>query len=373
MTSTWIRARLYLLVVSPKRYRRRQRSLAKKKSRLTHLACVRDPDTGQMPRTILAPELFTITDPVARRRLLAFIERIKYVLTIEHRPVYIDFSLTTRMITDGTLLFYAEIDKLIRKGKKRSPDRRRMIRCSYPKDPIVEQVLQQVGIFNVVGKAGRASIEHDTVRHWRGFTGVRLPAGELADSMTESYQESAGSELLTTNLNVGIQEAINNCTRHAYEYDQPDPYSKSAYVHPEPRWWMFTQVKDGMLSVALCDLGIGIPTSLRNAEVDDNKDEDWKIPIIQDFLRIWGKGEADAELIQAAFELGRSKTKKPNRGKGLADIRNVLEEAGAGNLQIYSGTGYYKFDPITRDEKIRNYSDSAPGTLILWTIPNRDE
>lgn len=371
MTSTRICVRHYLLSVSPKRDWRRQRSRVKRKQRRVHLSCIRDPDTGQMPRTIIAPQIFTITDPVARKQLLMFIEKVKSVLTAERRPVYIDFSQTCRMVTDGTLLFYAEIDKLVRKDKNRWSGRRRMIRCSYPKDPIVEQVLQQVGIFEAVGKTGRASIEHDTVKHWRGFTGVRLPVEEQAELMQESYQRSAGSELLTTYLNVGIQEAIINCVRHAYEYPQPDPLSKSAYVHPEPRWWMFTQVKDGMLSVALCDLGIGIPASLRNAE-GDQSNEEWKFSIIQAFLEKWGKDESDAELIQAAFAIGRSKTKKPNRGKGLAEIKKVLEEAGKGNLQIYSGTGYYRFDPVTGEEKTRNYLNSAAGTLILWTIPELD-
>ena len=339
------------------------------------MACVRDEDTGQIPRTIVAPIMFTITGGRERQSLLIFLEKIKHTLLVEKRPVHIDFSFTLKMITDGTLLFYAELDKLARQLKIALPGRSRMIRCSYPEDHVVEQVLQQIGIYKVIGKIGRADIDHENVKHWQAFTGIRLPVAEQAEQMRESYQDSAGSELMTMRLNVGIQEAIINCVKHAYEYPQS---AAKPQFNRESRWWMFTQVKDGKLSVALCDLGIGIPASLRSADTDESKEENWKTAIVKDFLALFGRpveseSQSDALLIQAAFELGRSKTKKPNRGKGLSDIKQVLEKAGEGNLQLYSGRGYYRFEPLGCKESTHNYLEPVSGTLILWTIPDRDD
>lgn len=277
------------------------------------------------------------------------------------------------MIADGTLLFYAEVDKLARRDKIARSGRGKMFRCSYPKDPVVEQVLQQVGIFGTLGKTERADINHDLVKHWRWATGVRVQ-GDKIEMMQEVYQGKMASEVMTRHLNVGIEEAMLNCANHAYHYPRFAKGNKIIVTESDPRWWMFTQEKDKQLSVAFCDLGIGIPTSLRQADTDDGDPGDgWKSPIIKEFLTAIGFLESDARLIQAAFELGRSKTYQSNRGKGLGDIKRVVKESGEGKLSIYSGKGYYRYEPLNDREIVENYHDSVPGTLILWTIPIRGE
>lgn len=317
--------------------------------------------------------MFTLGSIQDRSELLQFLTDLQRTLVIERRPVYIDFSLTTKMVADGTLLFYAMVDKLARKDKIGRPGRSKMFRCSYPKDIVVEQVLQQVGIFGALGKVERADVDHDMVKHWRGFTGVRLQ-GDKIELMQEVYQGKMVSDLMTTYLNIGLQEAMVNCVHHAYEYPQPAEERGIGKVETDPRWWMFGQEKDGKLSIAFCDLGIGIPTSLRQAEGETGKaEDDWRSPIIEEFLSVFGLHGDDGELIQAAFELGRSKTKKSNQGKGLGDIKRVVEEAGEGNLTIHSGKGYYRYEPLGKSEKVHTYYDAVPGTLILWTIPIRDK
>lgn len=129
---------------------------------------------------------------------------------------------------------------------------------------------------------------------------------------------------------------------------------------------MFSQEKGGELSIAFCDLGIGIPASL-------TKGENWEPSLINNILAGLGIAKTDASLIQTAFEIGRSTTEEEHRGKGLQEIREVLARERRGRLTTLSGYGCYEYEAHNGSQKTRNFDQQVLGTLIFWMIPIRDK
>jgi len=76
-------------------------------------------------------------------------------------------------------------------------------------------------------------------------------------------------------------------------------------------------------------------------------------------------------LVQAAVRVGRSRTRASHRGKGLKDVIDVINAAGAGVIRIYSNRGCYLYqmtDSSPREEQ-KNYRHSILGTIIQWSVP----
>lgn len=279
------------------------------------------------------------------------------------RSVVIDFTPTETMFPCGTLFFMAEMDRICRLLNAQG-----VIRCVYPRQLIVEQVLQQVGMMKMLGMRERRlpSAFPENVRHWRYETGKKAD-GAVAEPVLSRYELllAAGklpkdsAESLRSGLYAGIVEAMTNSAQHAYE-------GTLASNRPGgliDGWWMFSQEKDGQLTVAVCDLGIGIPSSLRQESIERSE------PARRKIMAALGLGSTHADLIKTATELPKTRTGERHRGKGLGDVLDVVRRAGAGHLRILSGRGAFRYDGASRKETLRDYPQDILGTFIQWTLP----
>jgi len=149
---------------------------------------------------------------------------------------------------------------------------------------------------------------------------------------------------------------MTNAKQHAYK--PPTDGAEDA-----PRWWMFSQLKDGLLSVSFCDLGMGFRNSLMSSE-------HWAKKLVLGAVARLGKGGTDGHFIRVAFELGKSRTKAPHRGKGLEELKTAIESVG-GRLRILSHKGNYFYSASDGKEEAYDFEDSVPGTVISWTVDVR--
>lgn len=260
------------------------------------------------------------------------------------------------MLTSGTLLFTAELNRLCR-----FIGNNRQITCSYPRNNKVEQVLQQIRIFNLLRKKERLTPSADDVIYWR-FVDGSLAEGEKANAIIEKFTEKISLALAKVLYN-GIVEAMTNCVHHAYVEARDDELSATE----EAGWWMFAQEKSGRLSIVICDLGIGIPNSLPKTH---------EASLVRRTLEALSraakvKGYRDVDFIRAALEIGNSRTRQPGRGYGVAQLRAVVESIKEGSLRIYSNKGCYTYgkqhgNPSERHDE---YGTSIHGTLIEWSVP----
>jgi len=119
---------------------------------------------------------------------------------------------------------------------------------------------------------------------------------------------------------------------------------------------MFSQAKDGYLSVVFCDLGVGIPETLPV-----------KRPWLVRKMESIGLSVSDADCIREAINEGRSQTGIPGRGHGLGNIIDVVENVPKGIAVVLSNRGRY--DSRSGKTTSGNYWDSIQGTLIYWRVP----
>lgn len=261
----------------------------------------------------------------------------------------VDFSLTETIFPSGGLLVYAELDRISRLVK----DRRRL-RCKpAPLGSLADQVLKQVGMYTSLDHPlDNVPTSDQSVVHWRNATGLKAQ-GQDGWSVIES-SEGELSEALKGSLYKGITEALTNAVHHAYQAKRKD----GTNIQGDKRWWMFSQQREGYLTIVFCDLGIGIPNSLPLK----------KNPNLNAILAKFKRDKSDVQSIRVASELGKTRTLADNRGLGLSEILDAARNAEQGGCVIYSNRGQYGFAPDGR--VIENqYSNSIYGTLIEWRVP----
>lgn len=329
-----------------KRRRLRQaRSLARRQGR------------EECKKLMIAPKVFALLNKKNRRELIHFIRRLWKAARSGTTHIHISFKTTKRMHTCGTLYFVAEAERLlhVHQGNLK-------LTCSYPRDRIVEQVLQKVGVLKLIGKRERIPEDqyHETVRHWHAASGTQA-IGEDIDPMLQPFDGKV-TPALTRSLYKAVTEAMTNCTQHAYEAPREDGVPLELDLK---KWWMFSQEKDGRLHVAICDLGVGIPNSFKDKPIPG-----WH-EVLKRFL---GRSANDGLLIRAALELGKSRTDLPYRGKGLGQVIDVVTHATGGEITIHGNRGCYISRPdLMAKEIVQRFPDSIMGTLILWSVELEDQ
>lgn len=245
----------------------------------------------------------------------------------------------------GAVMLMAEVDRV---SHGQSAATYQLFR---PADPVVHAVMCQIGVFST--KADIPEAKRDDVRHWRSATGV-LSEGEKGGSMLQAYKGRLADNL-TSDLYAGIVEAMTNTVHHAY----PDGEGEKLRKFIGKRWWALSQERDNELTVAICDLGIGIPRSLP-------KSATFKSATVRAIWTKLGLDKSDASAIEVALELGRTSTGQAGRGRGLSEIVEAANLSEGGRVLISSNKGV--FVSTGGKAKGHNHSHSIRGTLIHWTV-----
>ena len=275
--------------------------------------------------------------------LLKSLHRLRMSLS-NGETICMDFSETERMVADGTLLFLAELRRLIKHCKGQLS-----ITCVPPRNEKVAQVLQQIEIFSLLGVPNDVVPRDDDVVNWRFAHGHKVD-GERYEDVLAEYDGDITPELQET-LFKGITEAMTNVLNHAYLFPRNDGTS----IINSKEWWMFSQAKDGDITVAFLDLGAGIPGTLPST-----------MPGLWSKIFRFGK-KNDSRAIKYAVRDSISRTNQSHRGKGLGQIARVIDEIPHGEMVILSNYGALSI--VGSVMRCRDYSDSIRGTLILWKIP----
>ncbi len=284
------------------------------------------------------PEHFTLGDAAARLALFKLVHALREGLAQGHR-VHLDFTQSKRLHPCGTLYFTANLDQAL-------TDYPGQITCNYPEDNTVEQLFQHIGLLQWMGLSPRQAITAENVRHWhfvKGKTGDAAGFAELMAEYTNSFDGQVRMGLYSS-----LTEAVTNTIQHAY------PDIPATEVAPRP-WWMFAQRLDDLLTVTICDLGIGIAESLKRK------------PELKDYLLHWRPKTRDKKLIEAAAGR-RSSTKLPYRGRGLPEMLEFVRTSRIGGMIIHSNRGTYSYDVDTQTERTVVMAPALPGTLIQWTL-----
>lgn len=294
------------------------------------------------PLIVKAPKYFLLASDTQREDVLNFIREVDTTLSLGY-PVILDFSFTEKLHPCGTLYFLANVDILL----STYPG---MIRASRPKDTVVEQLFQHVGLSERLGRKSKVAITAENVVNWHYATGTDASTSAFK-SLLMQHGEAMGGLITRSALYDCMSEAVTNTKKHAYPYNEENPL---------PQWWMFSQANDEILEVVICDLGIGIPKSLL------------KKPEMRDYFRkllmVGRPSSHDKELIKVATSTSRSSTGLAYRGKGLPQMLEFIKEGSTGGFRAQSGYGVYSYDAIARKDRAKTFKRPIKGTLIQWTL-----
>lgn len=193
------------------------------------------------------------------------------------------------------------------------------------------------------------------VKYIKGKTGDTSKTRFLKQEIVNIIGDSISKWVI---LNSGFSEAITNVSQHAYpESEGFNQAHKNWYLsggyHPQNR----------ELKFVFYDQGIGIPNSLPSSEIWE------KVVEFLSFLPAMEKRH-DAMLLKAAVEIERTSTKESDRGKGLQDLLEFINERKQGYLSILSQHGLYKYTMVDGRSKVKSESFKYPieGTLIIWRV-----
>ncbi|WP_029046214.1 hypothetical protein [Cupriavidus sp. amp6] len=280
---------------------------------------------------------------ITRRKVIKALGELRRIVLHRRKSVILDFSRTQKLYAEGTLLFVAELRRMLRLSGGNVA-----ISGTVPCVDKVAQVLKKLGVLDLLGVECDVVPKDEDVIHWRHAHGHKVDGAAYEDVLAEYDGEIA--EALSQQLYTGITEAMTNVLNHAYEFPREDG-TKTA----RGEWWMFSQEKDGMLSVAFCDLGAGIPPTLR-----------LKRPSVWARAFRYGDGK-DANVIAHAIQDSVSRTRQGHRGHGLNQIVSLVDNIRGGRVQVISNRGAIERE--AGNMKPFEFSDSIMGTLIYWLIP----
>lgn len=304
----------------------------------------------EMREKLMAPTYIDYYNDYNYDKTNAFLNKLRKITCEKMRKVSIDFENTQKITASAMISFLAEVDIII----SRSPLGRNVITFTHPKIEKVESVLKQIGFYDLLNKKARDTPEFEDVSYWNYASGVYTDTQQASEAMTEI--EAKISQKAQRKLYKGFSEAMANCVEHAYH---GCPRSNDDTT----RWWAFAGVKENVLVVVICDKGIGIPKSLPLTRTDE------LIESLRSFLKLTKLN--DSAMIKIASRMGRTRTNQGNRGKGLKDIRAIIDSLNEGSLSIYSNKGYYRYYRHNKklNDRMKEHKSSICGTIVEWSIP----
>tara|TARA_R100000306_G_scaffold32070_1_gene33928 strand:- start:2564 stop:3154 length:591 start_codon:yes stop_codon:yes gene_type:complete len=189
------------------------------------------------------------------------------------------------------------------------------------------------------------------------MSGVGAPGRQCKELQGALSLLAGGAIRDATYMYEGLSEAMSNVSHHAYP-----PTATSKYnVESDHRWWASGSFnKDaGNLKVLILDLGVGIPATLpRSGQWEAIRH---KMPARQEVFR------DDAELIKTAMQTYRTQTEESNRGRGLVQMSEYVDQSIGGFMKVLSGMGEVQY--LGRERfKARPLSVHFGGTFIEWEV-----
>lgn len=325
---------------------------------------------GLQSTALRAPEIFRFS--TNGDQTIQFLRNLRRVATVQRRSlkrgkwvwprIDIDLSKIRQISIPAAIVLSAEFQRwsLLKEVQLR-PHRIREW------DSRVLRLFSDLGTFELLGISKR--LEPTS----RSFELVLLPlrSGTKNDGQSiAALQEDLRSLGLLFDRRSyifdGLSEAVSNCIDHAYSLVD---VGEAAVPRVGLRWWATScyDPETESLRFFVFDQGVGISSTLI-------RQRDW-LPLLEPILKgvesvlvKAGLKKPDCEVISAAFEVGRTRTKQSERGKGLDQMAGVVREVGGGYIRVLSGRGDVRIDAKGKSNS-RELGFHLGGTLVEWSVP----
>lgn len=309
--------------------------------------------------TLIAPPQFVLHASNGGRAMSEHVDAYFYFLSrlreTRTAVLHIDMSRVKRMFVDAALLFKAELSRLIETNNTQ-------VVSIPPKSNRTKQVLKQTGMDRMLSLSIDGEPDREDVVHWRVAEGPSTTVDPSALAPIMADIESV-TKMESHPVYQGIIESMSNCVEHAYK-----PHTDVKCKFPEnPGWWVFQQVREGVLHVVVCDLGIGFRRSLPLTLAGEKG-------VYRKLMHVarMAKGQDNRALL-AAMEYGRTSTGQHQRGKGMRNAHKVVDDLGEGVFFALSNAGCYVYSKNAErsegDRRTVKLRHSINGTILGWKLP----
>lgn len=308
---------------------------------------------------IVVPKLLIGEKLEQRLQILRVIDQIDSRLANGGYRIKLDFSRVEKIFPGGMLILLAALQRL-------TTDYPHRISASCPPHSLASQLLNHFGLAPMLGINLRTSKpKASSVLGWSYLTGTQAAGAEVTDLLNK-YRNNTNAEIPEGLFSV-LTEGLTNVRHHAYT-------AQSAVREEFRRWWLFARYDEpcgkvnGSLFVAIYDMGVGIPATMRN-KLETKEVVLDLIDKAGQFTNLSHGTTLDQRLLLHAVEHNRSQTGQPHRGNGLPEMREFVATSDAGRLHIVSGHAQYSFIQGKSDGHIDGFKQEFPGTLLLWGLP----
>lgn len=302
-----------------------------------------------------APARFDITRG-SGKEVVKFLRALEASVLRLRIPVRIDFTHTETFYPAATVLLFAEVDRLVTMSPLAKP-----VSIIDPRARRPREVLKQIGIHEITGDRCDVIPEREDVVYWKATKGLDQSGENLAmlEVVAQRVNAEHAQQLEVSGAWRGVSEAVANSVEHAYKAPRSDGFQGL----PNTRWWMFTQLRQGTFTMAVCDLGCGYRATIAQSLPEQ---------FVAEIAARFGGENRDAIAIRTAMEYGRSGTRRTERGKGSRDAFSVVQKHGRGELLILSNTGWMQY--VFRDGKLTDEAQGdlgidIRGTVVWWKLP----
>ena len=308
---------------------------------------------------IEAPSEFNL-DLGAGKQVVKFLRAVSAAVLRDKLNVRLNFKYTKSFQVPGTILLFAEIDRIITLSDLIKP-----ISIIGPFRRRPREVMKQIGLYDLTGDKCNVVPEREDVVYWKATKGASQTGdtyGSLVEAIAERANKDHAKQLEVSGIWRSVNEAVANSVDHAYKKPRRD-----GFAGMETKWWMFSQIKSGIFTLAVCDLGCGYRET-----INETLPERFIASMAQKLIGV----NRDSAAIATAMEFGRSGTLESHRGKGSRDVLSLLEKHGNGLLYILSNTGWMQFE-FKGGHQVGKFNGDLGidigGTVVWWRLPLEGE
>lgn len=302
---------------------------------------------------IRAPDALTFRRE-SNDETVQFLHRIYEEVIVKGKRAAIDLRNVKAISFGAALALVAEINRAqeIRPGH--------VVHGALPKKPRLAKILHDIGFIAATSPGLSSPLTVPDTHLLKVHSGLAETVTDTAfldGFLKRIFPPEAMSDKVRGRLKGAVTEALLNVVDHAYS-----PKHSPEQEPLKRRWWICGSAdpKEGCIFVVY-DLGAGIPATVPTTAAEE---------IIDAYAEL-GEAERreDFELIKIAVTHPTSRTGTPGRGRGLPEMRRLIDRVGDGMLWITSGHGHYIYARGEREVDggfAMNFR--LHGTLVVWRL-----
>lgn len=290
------------------------------------------------------------------RRTIRLMEEISALAADGTSDFAVDLSEVSYLDMPSCVMLHAEIERAQEvQGAK--------ILLLPPKARGARMALEALQVAGITTKlVGNPEIQRQVAQIASGAKGDASPSESVFE--VAQLAEQIVDPVLADRIHGALNEAADNVISWAYGRAEQEP------AQPGERWWAAGVVIPGEWARFIAyDRGLGIPAVAPQTLGDSFQ------AAVHALLRRDGRTSGkllDTDILQLTIRNRRSGSGKEERGKGLANMINVIDQLETGVIRIFSGEATYSYARSQGSGVARESGDELgvrfPGTMIIWQV-----